>query len=54
MNYIHEATGTVVHISAIREAHPNMSIPDDADLRDIGYEKVYPALDTPTPSPMKR
>ena len=47
MNYIHEATGTTQSIAAIREAHPNMSIPDGADLRDIGYERVYPALTTP-------
>ena len=47
MNYIHEATGTVLSIAAIREAHPNMSIPDGADLSDIGYERVYPALTTP-------
>ena len=46
MNYIHEATGTVLSIAAIREAHPNMSIPDGADLSDIGYERVYPALTT--------
>lgn len=39
MNYIHEATGTVVHIAAIREAHPNMSIPDGADLTLLGYRK---------------
>ena len=29
MNYIHEATGAVQNIAAIREAHPNMSIPPD-------------------------
>ena len=46
MNYIHEATGAVQNIAAIREAHPNMSIPDGADLGDIGYERVYPALTT--------
>ena len=47
MNYIHEATGAVLNIATIREAHPNMSIPDGADLSDIGYERVYPALTTP-------
>ena len=47
MNYIHEATGAVLNIATIREARPNMSIPDGADLRDIGYERVYPALTTP-------
>ena len=47
MNYIHEATGTVVHIAAIREAHPNMSIPDGADLTGIGYRKF---INTPQPT----
>ena len=47
MNYINNVTGTTVSIGAIRETHPNMSIPDGADLSDIGYERVYPALTTP-------
>ena len=47
MNYINNVTGTIVSIDAIRETHPDMSIPDGADLRDIGYERVYPALTTP-------
>ena len=49
MNYIHEATGTVVHIAAIREAHPNMSIPDGADLTGVGYLRILPALEIPGP-----
>ena len=48
MNYIHEATGAVLSISAIREAHPNMSVPEGADLSGIGYSKVLPALHVPT------
>ena len=46
MNYI-DANNQVVALPVIRAAHPNMSIPDGADLRDIGYERVYPALTTP-------
>ena len=46
MNYI-DSNNQVVALVVIREAHPNMSIPDGADLRDIGYERVYPALTTP-------
>ena len=46
MNYI-DANNQVVALAVIRDAHPNMSIPDGADLRDIGYERVYPALTTP-------
>ena len=46
MNYI-DANNQVVALPVIRDAHPNMSIPDGADLRDIGYERVYPALTTP-------
>ena len=40
MNYIHEATGATQSIAAIREAHPNMSIPDGADLTGVGYMYV--------------
>lgn len=47
MNYINETTRIVYSIQSIRQANPNMSIPDGADLRDIGYERVYPALTTP-------
>ena len=46
MNYI-DSNNQVVALVVIREAHPNISIPDGADLRDIGYERVYPALTTP-------
>lgn len=43
-NYIKDNTS--YHISAIRSNHPNMSIPDGADLSDIGY---YPLESTPRP-----
>ena len=46
MNYI-DANNQVVALASIRNTYPNMSIPDGADLRDIGYERVYPALTTP-------
>ena len=44
MNYIHEATGAVQNIAAIREAHPNMSIPDGADLNAAGANYMYIAF----------
>ena len=47
MNYINETTRIVYSIQSIRQANPNISIPDGAGLRDIGYERVYPALTTP-------
>ena len=50
MNYIHEATDAVQNIATIREAHPNMSIPDGADLTGIGYQRIYPAQTIPTPA----
>lgn len=49
MNYIHEATGAVQNIATIREAHPNMSIPDGADLSGIGYRRILPAIEIPEP-----
>ena len=50
MNYIN-SVNQVVAIQAIRELHPNMSIPDGADLTSIGYERIYPALSMPEPGP---
>ena len=50
MNYINNVTGTTVSIDAIRETHPNMSIPDGADLTGIGYQRIYPAQTIPTPA----
>ena len=50
MNYINNVTGTTVSIDAIQETHPNMSIPDGADLTGIGYQRIYPAQTIPTPA----
>ena len=50
MNYIN-SSGQVVAIQAIRELHPNMSIPDGADLTDIGYAKIYPPVVIPEVGP---
>ena len=41
--YIEVATGAVLRIRQIRQAHPNMSIPDNADLDALGYAKIEPA-----------
>ena len=49
MNYINNVSGTIVSIDAIRETHPNMGIPDGADLTGIGYQRIYPAQTIPTP-----
>ena len=46
MNYI-DANNQVVALASIRGAHPNMSIPDGADLTDIGYRKL---INTPQPT----
>ena len=40
MYYIEIATGTRVSIYAIRTLHPHMSIPDGADLADLGYAPI--------------
>ena len=40
MYYIDIATGTRVSIYAIRTLHPHMSIPDGADLADLGYAPI--------------
>ena len=50
MNYIN-SSGQVAAIQAIRELHPNMSIPDGADLTDIGYAKIYPPVVIPEVGP---
>lgn len=49
MNYINIASGQVTSIAVIREAHPNMSIPEGADLSGIGYRRILPALEVPDP-----
>ena len=47
MYYIEIATGTRVSIYAIRALHPNMSIPDGADLGGLGYARIF---DAPQPA----
>lgn len=44
MNYINPNTLVVEELQAIREANPQMSIPDGADLSDIGYAKFLTTL----------
>lgn len=48
MNYINQ-TGTLMSIDAVRALYPNMSIPEGADLEDIGFAKVFPAINPPVP-----
>lgn len=50
MYYVEIATGTRVSIYAIRALHPNMSIPDGADLGGLGYAQSVPA-DKPALAP---
>ena len=45
--YIKTDTQTPMSISAIRAAHPNMSIPDGADLTEFGYAMLTDAPVTP-------
>ena len=47
MNYIHTETLQVRSIGEVRMARPDMSIPDGADLSDIGYA---PLRETEPPS----
>lgn len=37
MNYIEISTGLIFSLEVIRLRHPNVSIPDGADLTDMGY-----------------
>ena len=46
MQYIDPTTGLSVGIYNIRAAHPHISIPDGADLTDLGYA---PIAQTPMP-----
>ena len=46
MKYIHSITLIVKNIDEIRKENLNMSIPDGADLQDIGYCKIN---NTPIP-----
>lgn len=45
--YIKTDTQTPMSISQIRAAHPNMSIPDGADLTEFGYATLTDAPVTP-------
>lgn len=51
MNYVNSKTPEVVSLNTIRANHPNMSIPDGADLADIGYAKIYPPVAIPEAGP---
>ena len=46
MYYVEITTGTRVSIYAIRALYPHMSIPEGADLSDLGYA---PLLEDPVP-----
>ena len=48
MNYLDDQDH-VVAVDVIRAAHPNMSIPDGADLSGIGYRRILPAIEIPEP-----
>ena len=50
MQYIEATTGLPVSLYAIRSAHPHVSIPDGADLTDLGYAQSVPA-DKPALAP---
>ena len=50
MNYINQ-DGTQMSIDTVRALHPNMSIPDGANLDDIGFAQILPAIDMPVPGP---
>lgn len=50
-DYIKIDTLAVTSLSEIRVAHPNMSIPDGADLSDIGYAR-YERAAQPARDPM--
>lgn len=51
MNYINRETSEVISLETIRANHPNMSIPDGADLTDIGYDRIHPPLTVPQVGP---
>ena len=46
MKYVYK-DGGIFDIKDIRAIKPNVSIPDGADLSDIGYHRVFPAIDVP-------
>lgn len=46
MYYVNTTTLAVVSLAVVRAAHPQVSIPDGADLLDIGYARL---VETPAP-----
>lgn len=48
MNYIFTKTSEVKSLNIIRYENPNMSIPDGADLSDLGYFPIFPAMEVPS------
>ena len=47
MRYVNPVTQGIASVQEIRDANPSISIPDDADLTDIGYSKL---TETPPPT----
>lgn len=41
MDYINAITGTIMNIEEIRTSNPHISIPNNADLTSLGYEKLH-------------
>lgn len=46
MRYVNQTTNTIHYIADIRRENPNVSIPDDADCTDFGYEFL---IESPAP-----
>lgn len=44
MHYIEISSGLRKHIQEIRQDNPHMSIPDGADLTELGYAPLLPAV----------
>ena len=41
MKYVKLENGTATNVYDIRKSHPNMSIPENADLTDLGYATLH-------------
>ena len=41
MKYVKLENGTATNVHEIRKSHPNMSIPENADLTDLGYATLH-------------
>lgn len=50
MNYIN-SKNEVFSLASIRESFPNMSIPDGADISELGFFRIYPAISLPSVGP---